>query len=85
MHDERNPFQDIQNHVDDRSRRNLAQQPQPIQQQRGQSHPVAPRSEKIQLPDVTGLTNAVESPAKGRNTHRAYDPSGREAKAAEGW
>lgn len=66
--EERNPFHDIVNQS-----RQRAQQPN-----------LSVSRSRVQLPDVTGLTNAVESPAKASQQHHRYEPSGREVREAEG-
>lgn len=38
---------------------------------------------RLQLPDVTGLTSAVESPVRGTYQHHAYQAS-KEARESDG-
>ncbi|KAJ7071857.1 hypothetical protein B0H15DRAFT_85369 [Mycena belliarum] len=58
---ERNPFSDIANRVESSDAT------------RRNAH----NKSRVYLPDVTGLTNAVESPAKGGGGHNAYNPDDR--------
>lgn len=78
--EERNPFHDMVNQPQSALSRSGKRGPFLAKQQH-QSYSTS-RS-KIHLPDVTGLTNAVESPVKGLNTHYPYQADG-EVKEAEG-
>jgi hypothetical protein len=80
--EERNPFHDIGNHINHRGATH--HQHQTHAQAARRPAPAASTSGRLQLPDVTGLTAAVESPAKGGYDHYKYDTTGREAKLAEG-